>query len=102
MPLLSGKELAGELGVSIFTVWRAYQSGEIPGERIGRITRFDLERVRTAMRSRAANGRAQAEGGVARIGGSRPRQPAPRPRGGKTGAPITPPRRSPRGLHQQH
>ncbi len=100
MSLMSGKELADELGVNAMTVWRAYRKGEIPGERIGRITRFDLERVRTAMRRRAANGRPATEHGEARIGGSRPRQPAPRPRGGNTGAPITPPRRTARGLHQ--
>lgn len=101
MPLLSGKELAGELGVSAITVWRAYDKGEIPGERIGRITRFDLDRVREVMRQRAPNGKSAASGG-ARIGGSRPRQPEPRPRVGNTGAQITPPRRNSRGLHQQH
>src|SRR5579883_2079819 len=98
MSLMSGKELADELGVNAMTVWRAYRKGQIPGERIGRITRFDLESVRKAMRSRAANGRTAAESGGARIGGSRPRQPAPRPRSGNTGAPITPSRRHARGL----
>lgn len=53
MPLLSMKQLATELGVSEITVRRAYRSGEIPGERIGRAVRFDLAHVRQAMRERA-------------------------------------------------
>lgn len=84
MPLLSGKELASELGVHIFTVWRAFQHGEIPGERIGRITRFDLERVREAMRQRATP-RQSAGPGSARIGDSQPRGVAGPVRGRQAG-----------------
>ncbi|TAJ26514.1 MAG: DNA-binding protein [Nitrospirae bacterium] len=73
MSLMSGKELAGELGVNAMTVWRAYRKGQIPGERIGRITRFDLESVRKAMRHRAATERTAVGPGGARIGDSRPR-----------------------------
>lgn len=44
--LLSVKELAGELGVSTDSVYRAYRKGEIPAEQINRMIRFDLEKVR--------------------------------------------------------
>ena len=51
--LLSVKELAQELGISPDSIYRAYRSGEIPGEQIARTIRFDLLLVRQAMVERA-------------------------------------------------
>ena len=43
--LLSVKEIAQELGVSVQSIRRAYWRGEIPTYRISKMLRFDLERV---------------------------------------------------------
>ena len=43
--LLSVKEVAQELGVSVQSIRRAYWRGEIPAYRISKMLRFDLERV---------------------------------------------------------
>ncbi len=43
-------ELALELQVSVKSSRRAYRKGQIPVERICRFVRFDLERVKQAMR----------------------------------------------------
>ena len=43
--LLSVKEIAQELGVSVQSIRRAYWRGEIPAYRISKMLRFDLERV---------------------------------------------------------
>lgn len=70
-PLLSVKEVAVELGISEMSVRRAYWKGEIPGGRIGRTIRFDLDEVRAAMETK---GMVQASrAGAGRIGDSRPR-----------------------------
>lgn len=87
MSLLSAKQLAIELGVCLNTVKRAYQQKEIPVERIGRVFRFDLERVREAMRRRALEeARGKTKGSV-RIGDNRSnrisRKLAPRSRGSR-------------------
>ena len=50
---LSVKELAHELGISADSVYRAYRKREIPAFQICRIIRFDLEKVRHAMRKKA-------------------------------------------------
>ena len=42
--LLSVKEIAQELGVSVQSIRRAYWRGEIPAYRISKMLRFDLER----------------------------------------------------------
>lgn len=74
--LLSVKELAVALGVSELSVRRAYLKGGIPGERICRMLRFDLDRVREAMR---VNGLVKEVRAVAvRVGDSRPRGRHPR------------------------
>lgn len=80
MKLLSAKELAVHLSVHEWTVKRAYRLGLIPGERLGRLLRFDLEAVREAMREQGRAGQEGHGNGSARIGDSRPRksvQPAP-------------------------
>ena len=43
--LLSVKEIAQELGVSVQSIRRAYWRGEIPAYRINTMLRFDLDRV---------------------------------------------------------
>jgi excisionase family DNA binding protein len=43
--LLSVKEIAQELGVSVQSIRRAYWRGEIPAYRLSTMLRFDLERV---------------------------------------------------------
>jgi excisionase family DNA binding protein len=43
--LLSVKEVAQELGVSVQSIRRAYWKGDIPAYRICKMLRFDLERV---------------------------------------------------------
>ncbi len=73
MALLTMVELAAELGVHPNTIWIDYKRGGIPGERIGRLLRFDLPAVRQAMRRRARMEQQSALGPGARIGGSRPR-----------------------------
>ena len=73
MSLLSAKELAVHLSVSEWTVKRAYRLGTIPGERLGKLLRFDLTEVREAMRQRGRAGQGSVADDPARIGGSRPR-----------------------------
>jgi len=89
--LLSVKELAEELGVHEDTIRRAYWKKAIPAERICRLLRFDLEKVRRAMERKAdgINSQRSATGGA-----SRRRAQRPRPRLGKTGASIA---QKPRG-----
>ena len=47
--LLTVKELAAELRMSVKSIQRAYRSGEIPVQWLRRMARFDLENVRQAM-----------------------------------------------------
>ena len=54
--LLTVKELAAELRMSVKSVQRAYRAGEIPVEWMRRMARFDLAQVRRAMK-RNAEGR---------------------------------------------
>jgi excisionase family DNA binding protein len=87
-PLLSVKELAQTLGVSVDCVYRAYREGEIPAFQIRRTIRFDYDTVRELLQRRAEampyeRGERSATGGDSR----RRAQPV-RPRLGKTGASI--------------
>lgn len=82
--LLSVKELADELGVHEDTIRRAYWKKTIPAERICKVLRFDLGKVRRAMERKAT---------MRKSGGLRARPAATaggaqlnRPRLGKTGA----------------
>ena len=52
--LLTVKDLAAELRMSVKSIQRGYRSGEIPVEWMRRMARFDLTKVRRAM---ARNGR---------------------------------------------
>ncbi len=54
--LLTVKELASELRMSLKSIQRAYRKEEIPVEWLGRMARFDLAQVRRAMK-RNAQGR---------------------------------------------
>ncbi len=96
---LTVDELATVLKVSPKSIRRAYRKGEIPVDRFCRFVRFDLERVKEALKakghdvnfveSRKNEGQRSAQGGA-----SRRRAQRPRPRLGKTGASIaTKPRR---------
>ena len=89
--LLSVKELATELGVSVDSVRRAYWKGQIPAFRICRMLRFDLERVRQLLSAKGLTGALRAS--AVRVGDSRPRGRRQRPRGGNTGARIAAPGR---------
>ena len=77
--LLSVKELAQELGISEISVRRAYWKKEIPVERICRMLRFDLAKVRHAMQlrdeQRSRNGGRTSRGAAtaARARAKRPR-----------------------------
>lgn len=61
--LLTVKELAAELRMSIKTIQRAYRKGDIPVQWLCRMARFDLSQVRQAMER---NG----EGRVLRLNGN--------------------------------
>ena len=52
--LLTVKELAAELRMSLKSIQRAYRKEEIPVEWLGRMARFDLTQVQRAM---ARNGK---------------------------------------------
>jgi len=87
--LLTVKELAAELRMSLKSIQRAYRKEEIPVQWLGRMARFDLAKVRWAMEP---NGRSR----VLRLNGKsesaeRDRRPRPaarteKPPLGKTGA----------------
>ena len=81
--LLTVKELAAELRMSLKSIQRAYRKGEIPVQWLGRMARFDLTQVRRAM---ARNGRirmlrlnntASRQGATAGQGRQRAPQTAP-------------------------
>ena len=54
--LLTVKELAAELRMSLKSIQRAYRKGEIPVQWLGRMARFNLAQVQRAM---ARNGRSR-------------------------------------------
>ncbi len=47
--LLTVKELAAELRMSVKSIQRGYRSGEIPVQWLRRMARFDLAKVRRAI-----------------------------------------------------
>ncbi len=80
--LLTVKELAAELRMSVKSVQRAYRSGEIPVQWLRRMARFDLAKVRRAMeyngrsRMRRLNGNVTQQGATAGQGRRRaPKSP---------------------------
>ena len=96
---LTVDELAAVLKVSPKSIRRAYRKGEIPVDRFCRFVRFDLERVKEALKAKGRSltgvvstkkeGQRSATGGA-----SRRRAQRPSPRLGKTGASIA---QKPRG-----
>ena len=90
---ITADQLAAKLGVSVKSIRRAYRKGQIPVERICRFVRFDLERVKEALKakgngpsfvvSKRKGGQRSATGGA-----SRRRAQRTGPRLGKTGASI--------------
>jgi hypothetical protein len=87
--LLTVKELAAELRMSLKSIQRAYRKEEIPVQWLGRMARFDLAEVRRAMkrngrsRMRFLNGKVKQQGAIA--GASRRRAQQKRPRTVKRG-----------------
>ena len=96
---ITAEQLAAKLGVSVKSIRRAYRKGEIPVDRFCRFVRFDLERVKEALKAKGRNftfvvstseqGQRSATGGA-----SRRRAQRTSPRLGKTGASIA---QKPRG-----
>ena len=90
---ITADQLAAKLGVSVKSIRRAYRKGEIPVDRFCRFVRFDLERVKEALKAKGREltfvlskkevGPRSAQGGE-----SRRRAQRTRPRLGKTGASI--------------
>ena len=78
--LLTVKELAAELRMSLKSIQRAYRKEEIPVEWLGRMARFDLAQVRRAMkrnaqgRMRRLNGNLIPPGAIAGQGRRRARK----------------------------
>ena len=67
--LLTVKELAAELRMSVKSIQRAYRQGEIPVEWLRRMARFDLAQVRRAMK-RNAQGRMLRLNSIATVQGA--------------------------------
>ena len=67
--MLSVKEVAQELGVSVQSIRRAYWKGDIPAYRICKMLRFDLERVQRIFLAKGLPGLVR--------GRQRARSPAP-------------------------
>ncbi len=96
---ITADQLAAKLGVSVKSIRRAYWKGEIPVDRFCRFVRFDLERVKEALRAKGhwpSHVEAQRKKGQrSATGGDSGRRAQPiRPRLGKTGASIA---QKPRG-----
>ena len=96
---ITADELAAKLKVSVKSIRRAYRKGEIPVDRICRFVRFDLERVKEALKAKGhglsfvvTNGKIGQRSATG--GDSRRRAQQTRPRLGKTGASIA---QKPRG-----
>ncbi len=89
---LTVKELAVMFKVSEKSIRRAYRKGEIPFERFSRCVRFDLERVKEALKRSGQQqprlGDRESSQRSATGGASRRRAQQTRPRLGKTGASI--------------
>jgi len=76
--LLSVKEVAQELGVSVQSIRRAYWRGEIPAYRINKMLRFDLERVQQIfLANGSARGVRPSSGRPTAPAGGAPRKKAP-------------------------
>ena len=77
--LLTVKELAAELRMSLKSIQRAYRKGEIPVQWLGHMARFDLAKVQRAMerngRSRMLRLKSTATKQGAIAGASRQRAP---------------------------
>ena len=73
---ITADELAAKLKVSVKSIRRAYRKGEIPVDRFCRFVRFDLERVKEALKAKGhwptlveaerKKGRRSATGGASR------------------------------------
>jgi len=87
--LLTEKELAAELRMSVKSIQRGYRKGDIPVQWMCRMARFDLAKARRAMerngriRIRRLNGNSIQPGAIA--GASRRRAAKKRPRAVRRG-----------------
>ena len=81
--LLTVKELAAELRMSVKSIQRAYREGDIPVQWLRRMARFDLAQVQRAMkrngrsRMRRLNGNAIREGATGGAAAGAHRRTAP-------------------------
>ena len=81
--LLTVKELAAELRMSLKSIQRAYRKGEIPVQWLGRMARFNLAKVQRAMERNGQSrllhlkSTASLQGAIAGQGRQRAPQPAP-------------------------
>jgi hypothetical protein len=82
--LLTVKELAAELRMSVKSIQRGYRKGEIPVQWMCRMARFDLAKVRRAMerngrsRMRRLNGTSKQQGATGGASRRRAQQKSPR------------------------
>ena len=77
--LLTVKELAAELRMSVKSIQRGYRKGDIPVQWMCRMARFDLAKVRRAMERNGRSRMRRLNGTRERAERDRRRQPAARP-----------------------
>ena len=77
--LLTVKELAAELRMSVKSIQRGYRKGEIPVQFMCRMARFDLAKVRRAMERNGRSRMRRLNGNRERAERARRRQPVARP-----------------------
>ena len=81
--LLTVKELAAELRMSLKSIQRAYRKGEIPVQWLGRMARFNLAKVQRAMERngrspmRRLNGNSTTQGATGGAAAGAHRRTAP-------------------------
>ena len=62
--LITANQVASELGLSRYTVYKMANSGVMPCYRLGRAVRFDLQEVRAWTRQQSVDGKENSnEGG---------------------------------------
>ena len=77
--LLTVKELAAELRMSVKSIQRGYRKGEIPVQFMCRMARFDLAKVRRAMERNGQRRMRRLNGNSERAERARRPRPAARP-----------------------
>ena len=59
--LVNAREAANLLGVCAQTIYQKFEKGEIPGYRLGKALRFDVEELKNFMRNSAISSAPQPE-----------------------------------------